>query len=405
MQEIDVLVVGAGPAGSAAAAAAARAGAKTLLIDRKKEIGTPVQCGEVIGKSLLQQAGIKLPRQAVCRNQASTRFLIDRRLMVVNREPYWASVTVERKILDKLFAVGAAEAGARVEADTRLTELHMEGDQVEEAILMQRGKEVRVKPRMVIAADGVHSTVSKLTGFRWYPEEMVARGGEFEMVSKKPLPPSMQIILEPEVGLGYGWIIPKGKNRANVGLARVGASGNRMRMLEEWVEDHPLLSRYFDGDSILEVKTGDAPVPGVCGDTVRGNIIFTGDAAGQTLAFVGEGIIPSYVCGMAAGEAAASYDSSLYGEYLDGTLGEELRYGADLKDQILGLWEDETLNDAQRVLIAGLVMSECLVPEDLEMLLITDPNKGSGLIGGLRQKLRAEGRDITVSPISPGRKR
>ena len=46
--DYDVLIVGAGPAGSAAAACSAKAGARTLLVDRKKEIGTPVQCGEVV---------------------------------------------------------------------------------------------------------------------------------------------------------------------------------------------------------------------------------------------------------------------------------------------------------------------------------------------------------------------
>ncbi|MEM0493600.1 MAG: FAD-dependent oxidoreductase, partial [Candidatus Thermoplasmatota archaeon] len=42
----DVLVVGAGPAGCAAARSAAKNGAKTIFIDKKKEVGVPVLCGE-----------------------------------------------------------------------------------------------------------------------------------------------------------------------------------------------------------------------------------------------------------------------------------------------------------------------------------------------------------------------
>lgn len=401
MEEIDVLVVGAGPAGSGAALAAAQSGARTLMVDRKKEIGTPVQCGEVIGRSLIRQAGIKLPRQAVCSIQNSTRFIIDRSFMVVNSEPYWESVTVERKILDKHLAARAAQAGARVEADTRLTEVRMDGDQVCEATLVRRGKEVKVRPRMVVAADGVHSTMAKLLDVRWYPEDMVASGGEFEMVAKRPLPRAMQIFLEPEVGLGYGWIIPKGRDRANVGMATVGADGNRRHRVEDWINDHPVISNYFDCQSILEVKTGDAPVPGVCGETVKGNVIFAGDAAGQTLAFVGEGIMPSYICGQVAGATAAGGSADSYAARLEEVMGEELGYGAALKDEILRLWSDDSMTDSQKVLISGLVMSECLGQDDMEALDALGGLAESEMLGMLRAKLKSENRSIRLSALRP----
>lgn len=399
MEEIDVLVIGAGPAGSGAALAAAQAGAKTLMIDRKKEIGTPVQCGEVIGKSLLKHAGISLPRQAICSTQSSTRFIIDRSMMVVNQEDYWASVTVERKILDKEFAAQAVRAGALVQADTRLMDVKLDGDIVIEATLLCHGKERKVRPRMVVAADGVHSTMAKLMDVRWYPEDMVASGGEFEMVSKKPLPAAMQIFLEPQVGLGYGWIIPKGRRRANVGMATVGVSGNRKDSVSDWISQHPVISSYFDADSVLEVKTGDAPVPGVCGETAKGNVLFAGDSAGQTLAFVGEGIIPSYICGKVAGSVAARGKSAGYGDALSVALGEELNYGSALKDQIVDLWSDSSLSDSQKVMISGLVMSECLSAEDLCAIGDMGDLTHMMTLSTLRSKLKAEGRNIRVSGL------
>jgi digeranylgeranylglycerophospholipid reductase len=399
MEEYDVLVVGAGPAGSGAALSAAMAGAKTLMVDRKKEIGTPVQCGEVIGRSLLRQTGIVLPRQAICSTQRSTRFLIDRSLVVNNREDYWASVTVERKILDKLWAEDAARAGARVEADTKLTSLDLDGEDVVSATIMRRGREVKVRPKMVVAADGVHSIVAKLMGVRWYPEEYVARGAEFELVAKRPLPKAMQIILEPEVGLGYGWIIPKGSARANVGMAEVGASAKRRSKVMDWIEEHPLISKYFDTDKVLEVKTGEAPVPGFKGGPTKGNVLFAGDAAGQTLAFVGEGIVPSHVCGRVAGAAAAMGDPSVYDSQLREVMGEELDYGSRLKDEIIALWNDPSLSPSERVMVSGLVMSECIQPEELMMLeAMADAGIGE-MLTALREKLKEEKRGITVSRI------
>ncbi len=369
--EIDVLVIGMGPAGSGAATAAAAAGAKVLAVDRKREIGTPVQCGEVIGRSLLLRSGLRLPRQAVSSTQDHTRFHIGRELTISNHGEQWASVTVERKILDKLLAARAAAAGASVLADSALTSLSMDGDRVMSATIRVRGVEVEVEPRTVVAADGVHSTVAKMTGVCWNDEDMVARGVEFEMVSKRPLPRCMQIFLEEEVGLGYGWIIPKGRDRANVGLAELGLRERSRQRAMGWIEDNPVVSSYFDGDSVLEVKTGDAPVPGFQGGPTRGNVLYAGDAAGQTLAFVGEGIIPAYLCGLVAGEAAA-LDPDSYDGALREAMGEELGYGGEVKDAILGIWHDRTLDARQRYLAAGLLMSEAVPPGELEALAGTE---------------------------------
>jgi digeranylgeranylglycerophospholipid reductase len=372
----EVLVVGAGPAGSAAAASAAEGGCKTLLIDRKKEIGTPVQCGEVVGESLVRHIGLKIPPQAIASVQDHTRFLLDRRLMVVSHEPYWKSITLERKIFDKLLAARAAETGASVQADTRLTDLEMRDGRVAAVTLMHRGKEVKVRPKVVIAADGVHSTTAKLMGVSLYPEDAMAKGIEFEMVAKKKLPSGMQIFLEPEVGLGYGWIIPKGPRRANVGLGVIGMEESRRSAILDWITENPLVSEYFDLDSVLEVKSGDAPLPGFLGGPHHGNVLFAGDAAGQTLAFVGEGIMPSYACGSVAGAVAAASVRTrsrkkleCYDRAVKDVMGSELEKGGALKDAILGAWSDASITEGQRTMLCGLIMSECIFPDQAEEML------------------------------------
>jgi len=371
-KEVDVLVVGAGPAGSGAAMEAASAGATTLMIDRKREIGTPVQCGEVIGKSLLEMTGLKLPGKIICARQRGTRFIINRKITVTNSQPYWESITVERKLLDKYLATEAARKGACVQAETRLTDIEVESGIVSRVQLIHRGNKVNVSPGVVVAADGVHSTVCNLMGLSFHSEDEVARGIEFEMVSSRPLPPYMHIFLEPEVGLGYGWIIPKGRWRANVGIGRVGSLENRKATLERWICSHPFISRYFDMHRVLEVKSGDAPVPGFRGGPVKGNVIFTGDAAGQTLAFVGEGIIPSYASGRVAGRVAAmaSFSRDLdqlkeYDRILKDGIGRELCEGASIKDHIMRIWMRPDLNAETRTIACGLMMSEVIGPEEL----------------------------------------
>ncbi len=365
-KKCDVLVVGAGPAGSGAAAAAADQGANTLMIDKKSEIGTPVRCGEVIGKSLLDAADIEVPSRAVCHRQDHTRFILNRKVAISNYSPYWQSITVERKIFDKYLAQEAAESGASVQANTKL--LSLEGrEDVKSVRLSHRGEQAEVSPQVVVAADGVHSTVARKMGVKHFTDDMVARGVEFEMVAERELPAAMQIFLEPEVGLGYGWIIPKGERRANVGMGRVGPFPNRQRTLHSWVSAHPVVSQYFDADKILEVKMGEAPVPGFKGGLRKGNVLFAGDAAGQTLAFVGEGIMPSYSCGSIAGSVAAAAcgekDLNLLDNYdivLRDLMGEEMEMGASLKDMIVGIWRRRDLPTGSKTALCGLLMSECI---------------------------------------------
>jgi len=373
IKECEVLVVGAGPAGSSAAMAAAENGARTLLIDRKKEIGTPVQCGEVVGETLLKKLNLELPPGALAARLDHTTFLLDRRVKLTSREPYWKSVTLERKIFDKALAARAAEAGSMVHADARLTDIKMDGDQVVRATIMHQGVEVNVHPKVIVAADGVHSTMSRLMNLELFTEKTLAKGLEYELISRQPLPMGMQIFLEPEVGLGYGWIIPKGPRRANVGLAAIGLEGSRRDRLQEWLMNNPMITEQFDTDQVLEVKRGDAPIPGFLGGPLRGNVLFAGDAAGQTLAFVGEGIAPSYACGMGAGMVASTAvlqnDMSKlqhYEETIGKIMGDELIEGGAIKDNILEVWTDEKIPVGDRTVICGLLMSEILGSEDLE---------------------------------------
>lgn len=405
-KEWDVLVVGAGPAGSAAAQTAAEGGVKTLLIDRKKELGTPVQCGEVVGESLIRQLKIKVPPQAIASVQDHTRFLLDRRVAINSREPYWKSVTLERKIFDKLLAAQAAEAGAKVFADTRLVSLETEDGNITEVELLHRGESVKVRPKVVIAADGVHSTVSKLMGVELFGEKVLAKGIEYEMVAHKKLPSAMQIFLEPEVGLGYGWIIPKGTHRANVGLGVIGMTGKRKDRLENWLSHNPIILEYFDLEQVLEVKTGDAPLPGFLGGPRRGNVLFAGDAAGQTLAFVGEGILPSYACGHGAGAVAASAVRTkemdrldCYQRAVEDLMGEELAKGGVLKDNILQAWTDQSIPEGDRTVLCGLLMSEGLFPEEMDRAreLLSLPT--TKLVSALKQAIGRRKMKATVSAL------
>jgi digeranylgeranylglycerophospholipid reductase len=64
-RDYDVVVVGAGPAGSMTAKWAAKNGAKVLMIEKRQEIGSPVRCGEGISRSWHDSVGLKLDKKSV----------------------------------------------------------------------------------------------------------------------------------------------------------------------------------------------------------------------------------------------------------------------------------------------------------------------------------------------------
>ncbi len=228
------------------------------------------------------------------------------------------------------------------------------------------------------------------------------------MVAKKRIPPCMQIFIEPEIGLGYGWIIPKGPYRANVGLGVVGGTESRRSGLTDWIETNPIVSQYFDSEKILEVKAGDAPVPGFLGGPSSGNVLFAGDAAGQTLAFVGEGIMPSYICGTVAGKVASATlkgTGSLegYDTEINELLGEDLEMGADLRDLLVTIWTESDMSDEQRSVVSAFIMNELLPMDDLDMIEDLANRGGPAVARELRSRAKAAHKKIRVSMIRKGR--
>jgi len=137
-------------------------------------------------------------------------------------------------------------------------------------------------------------------------------------------------------------------------------------------------------------------VPGFLGGPVRGNVLFCGDAAGQTLAFVGEGIMPSYICGSLAGKHAALLSQGKgqrYEEDLVENMADQLMMGAVLRDTLVELWSSEDLDGRARSLLSGAVMNELVSPDDLKCSLNAledDP------LGAFKELVKGSGRDIKV---------
>ena len=106
--ETDVLVIGLGPAGGAAALAAARSGAAVLAVERKKEIGVPVQCAEWIPLALGRHA--QAPGVLV-QTISGMESVLPSGVTVKTHAP---GLMINRAAFDQALARAAIEAGARL---------------------------------------------------------------------------------------------------------------------------------------------------------------------------------------------------------------------------------------------------------------------------------------------------
>jgi geranylgeranyl reductase family protein len=287
---VDVLVVGLGPAGSAAAWAAARAGLSVLAVDRKRRIGEPVQCAEFVPGPLASYAGA--PKVLVQGIEAMRSVLPSGS---VERSSL-AGLMVDRAEFDRALARRAEAAGAEIRSGTLLSGLTTGAAQLREG-----RSTASVDWRVLIAADGPHSTVGRLLGLRGL-ETVRTRQYTVPLARASS---ETDIWLSNEYPGGYGWLFPRGAH-ANLGLGADRRLAADLKAPLDRLHAHLMrLGRL--GADIASRTGGDIPVGGLRDPVVAGTILFAGDAAGLTHPITGAGIAAAVQSGELAGDAAAAY--------------------------------------------------------------------------------------------------
>ncbi len=303
--ECDVLVIGAGPAGCSAARAAASAGARTVLIEKKKEIGVPVQCAEAIGEYLLPYVPVSVPATHLIWKIDGMLFWADE-LSVERTGGIWAGYAINRRDFDTWLASEAVTAGAKLQLETELIDLRFEdGDTVTNALVRTGdGAEREIAPRVVIAADGARSRVLATLGFRDLEEKCV-EVMSYELMNLALDKPALEQLYLGDFSPGaYGYIFPLARDRANVGVGSLFGTRKLESCYDEFLELPVVKRQLKQGEAVCE-KSGWAPIQYLSDRWQYGNIILTGDAANQNFKPFVEGVLPGVICGDIAGQTAA----------------------------------------------------------------------------------------------------
>jgi len=327
----DVLVVGAGPAGSVAACVLARGGASVLLVDRA-ESGRDKACGDLVGPrgmAVLAELGLATPPGLAVGDMAVVG--PTGRQVVLPSAPGLtypgAGAIVPRTQFDASLRDAAIDAGARPVVGRARAPI-FEGGRL-------RGFEVgdrRLVAGAVIGADGATSQVATCAGL--VDEAAVLWG--FALRSYVDTPdgagPALPTIVwwEPEPWRplpGYGWVFPSPSGRVNLGVG-VGVLGDRRRgsTATAMVEG---FSRYLRAAGLLAAPTTGRMLGGwlklgmVGTQPASGRVLLVGDAAGLVNPLQGEGIAHAMTSGLSAarallgeGDPAAQYTAALRARHL-----------------------------------------------------------------------------------------
>ncbi len=292
----DVLVVGLGPAGARAACEAARGGASVIAVDKRTEIGVPVQCAEFIPLPLGAHAqGEGVIRQRV----AGMKTMLPSGAVEVSDFP---GLLIDRAAFDQALANEAALAGAQLFCDAALEALDTETGVARVRI---GGDTHHIAHRVLVAADGPHSKVAALLGL---PILRTVNTRQYTVSLTAPYADT-DIWLSNDFPGGYAWLFPKG-GEANLGL------GLDRRFADDLKAPLDALHRRLVeegrvGEAILARTGGLIPVEGLRARLAVGRTLFVGDAAGLTHPVTGAGIAAAVISGARAGQAAAAW---LHGE-------------------------------------------------------------------------------------------
>ncbi len=311
--DYDIIIIGGGPAGSTFARVAAQNGMDVLVIDKRKEIGVPVRCGEGLGSREIVNQDIDVPKRAISTEIYGAKVVAPNGKEIVwKEENVTTGWVLERKIFDKWLCELAIDKGAEVRTYMRALDLVKENGKISGVTVAQWGKDGHdIRAPLVVSAEGMEAHIARKAGF-----DTVHRLYDVDTCYQYEMKPyNHENLIELYFGneiapRGYVWIFPKSDRRANVGIGIGGnlTNGDKngmpgadpKKLLDDFIEKHEQLKDSSTLDDFGGVISVGAPL----NEFVKDNFMVVGTAAKQVDPIHGGGIALAMEAGMLAANVA-----------------------------------------------------------------------------------------------------
>ncbi len=295
--EKEVIIVGAGPAGSVAACELARRGHRPLLIEKDSYPGKNNACGG--GVTYLMKSYLDLPPDLIEKEISTTRLFCGGWAKEYT-SPTPQYISIRRRVFDKFLAERAAGEGAE------LLTSHLAGPyDPESGVLKVRdltsGAGLLFRAPLILFADGPFTLAYKSLGIGLNPEVPGAVSLVYELASPENREDTFTFEVKGERGeYGYCWIFPK-QDTLNVGVGRL--KGYVKRPLEEELDRFISGKPVLRGREVVRKTAGFVPLR-LAEKFSGGGALVLGDAAGLVNPLTGGGLVYAVISGQFAAEAA-----------------------------------------------------------------------------------------------------
>jgi geranylgeranyl reductase family protein len=305
--EADVIVVGAGPAGSTTAYYLAQAGLDVLLLEKTRFPREKV-CGDGLtprGVKALVAMGISVSEQdGWVRNKGLRVIGAGKRLELpwpeLSSYPGYGLVR-PRTDLDQMLARRAEHAGARLLEGVTVTGpvRHERTGRITGVVAKDANGERTYRARVIVAADGNSSRLSVAMGLRKRDDRPLGVAVRTYYQSPRHDDDYLESWLDLWDGdrllPGYGWIFGMGDGTSNVGLGLLNTSaafGNTdyHALLRKWLAGMPAEWGFTEENRTQPIRGAALPMGFNRTPHYYQGLLLVGDAGGMVNPFNGEGI-------------------------------------------------------------------------------------------------------------------
>lgn len=346
----DVVVIGAGPAGSVAARFASENGVSVLLLERDREPGIPVRCAEGVSHNGLLPF-IELDKRWIA-STINVAKLHSPNGETAEMHNNGKGYVLERRIFDTALCELAAQYGTQLVTKADALDLVWEDKKIAGVKFRYMGQLKTVKCDIVIGADGIESRVGRWAGIDTSLKlEDLDTCVQYTVAGLNFDKNACEFFFGRKISPGgYIWIFPKSEHSANIGI---GIAGNfaHEKSPKEYLDE--FMSERFPHATITYTVFGGVPTAASLKELVKDNLMLVGDAAHQVNPITGGGIVQAMIAAKIAGKVAAEAIKekncsakflSKYTKEWNKTLGKKQKLIYEMKEKFMSL-SDERFNN------------------------------------------------------------